>query len=347
MRHTADHTEEVQMDPIGPRCLATLEPLEEEGLSLRAQYDLSGSRTRFPSRIDLVREDVSAHRRTSMQRMSISGMQDKISVRLEKGQLVPVESNGTHILKPVPSTPLKNVHDVPANEALTMLLARDAGIRTAAFGLVRMQDGELAYVTRRFDRIGKDQKLHQEDFGALAGMSEAASGPDWKYDSSYEKIGHLVATYCSARDRDLAEYFRRVLFNFACGNGDAHLRNFSILRAADGFVEISPAYDLLSTPVHLPNDGDTALSLLEAERDGNYSAQYNALGFYSASDFLTLGDRIGVAPQTARSLVDYFTSNAFMHRSIERVRNSFLSEEACELYSKTIVDRVQKISSKI
>lgn len=345
MRHGMHQDLEAEQGPLGPRCLATLKPLDAEGLSISAQYDLSGGRFRFPSHINLVRGQVADHRRTTMQRMSISGMQDKISVRLEKMQLVPVEADGTHILKPVPSTALARAADVPANEALTMLLARESGVKTAAAGLVRMQDGELAYVTRRFDRPLRGPKLHQEDFGVLAGMTEATNGQNWKYESSYEQIGKLIGQFCSARERDLHEFFRRVIFNFVSGNGDAHVRNFSVLRAADGFVELSPAYDLLCTRVHLPQDNDTALSVLDEERDGEFSSAYNALGFYSTTDFVTLAERIGVQRAFADQTIAKFTSSEFIDRAVGLIGQSFLSEEACAVYSRTIMERIQKLTA--
>ncbi|MBA3687164.1 MAG: HipA domain-containing protein, partial [Planctomycetes bacterium] len=280
--------------PPPARCLATLAPLAAEGMVDRAQRELAGGNARFPSRIAIVRQDVVQYRLQAMQRFSISGVQDKISMRLERGRLRAVERDGTHILKPIPSSPLPLVADVPANEHVTMLAARALGIRTAACALIRLQDDELAYVTRRFDRRPDGSKLLQEDFGVLAGMSEAESGKNYKYSSSYEELGRLVALHCSARQRDLEEYFRRVVFCFAVGNGDAHVRNFSILREVDGFVELSPAYDLLCTNVHLPDESDLALSILATERHGIFSTSFEALGSYSAGDFRALAEAIGL-----------------------------------------------------
>ena len=162
-----------------------------------AQRDLAGAHVAFPARIDLVRADV-VTRQQGMRHMSISGVQDKISLRLERGQLRAVDRDGTHLLKPIPSAALHLVEDVPANEHITMLAARTLGLRTAAQGLIRLADGELAYVTRRFDRLSDGTRLHQEDLGVLLGASPATRGPNGKYEASYEEMGRVIAAHSAA-----------------------------------------------------------------------------------------------------------------------------------------------------
>ena len=149
------------MSAAHPRCLALLTPLPAEGLSPAAQQRLSGSRGGFPARLDLARSDVLRLRTETMRHMSISGMQDKISLKLTRGRLTPTASGGTHILKPIPGAALPTfTDDVPANEALTMHLAATvAGCTVAAYGLVRLGDGSLAFITRRFDRVDAQTKL--------------------------------------------------------------------------------------------------------------------------------------------------------------------------------------------
>lgn len=44
-----------------------------------------------------------------------------------------------------------------------MLSGKLLGISTADCGLLSFADGELVYITRRFDRNDGDSKLHQED----------------------------------------------------------------------------------------------------------------------------------------------------------------------------------------
>jgi len=151
-----------------PRCLSTLEPLRVEGYSATAQRRLAGGARKFPHRIELLRSDIFSYRAKVVDRMSISGVQEKISLRLHRGKLAPTATDGDYILKPAPGAEhLALRGDVPANEQLTMLIAeRVFKIESAVNGCIRLADGELAYVTRRFDRRGKD-KVPQEDFCQL------------------------------------------------------------------------------------------------------------------------------------------------------------------------------------
>jgi serine/threonine-protein kinase HipA len=347
MKHRHRETAEMTHQPRQPRCLATLEPLEEEGLSATGQRDLSGGRGQFPSHVDFSRSDMAAQTMEHMQHMSISGMQDKISLRLERNSLFPVDRDGSHILKPIPATNFKMVGDVPANEHVTMLAAKHLGIKVAACGLVRTSDDELAYITRRFDRQADGSRLKQEDFGSLAGMSADITGKAWKYDYSYEGIGRLVVKHCSAQQRDLQEFFRRVVFCYIIGNGDAHVRNFSVLRGDASLVQLSPAYDLLCTPVHIHNDSNLAMPLLNSEKEGGFSKSYEALGFYTRSDFLALAGAIGMNQTGAGKICDELSSDRAAEIIDDLVRRSFLTDEAQESYLHTVTENISKFRKSI
>jgi len=325
------------------RCFAMLTDLPTEGLSAVAQHRLSGSRARFPASLNVARKDVVRLRAETLRRMSISGVQDKISLRLVRGRLVPTETGGTHILKPVPgSGALELVDDVPANEALTMHLAEVVGGCTVAdYGLLRLADGSLAYITRRFDRVsGSDTKLIQEDCGVLAGRSQESHGMNYKYDFSYEEIGRLLMKHCTAPLPSCFEFFRRVLFSYVIGNGDAHLRNFSVLRDLDGMVRLSPAYDLLSSTIHVPQESPLALTLLA---DGEFTLAFQARGFYSAPDFREFGRRIGLTPGHLETEIERYREPRFFDVIQSKVWRSFLSAPAQEAFVRIIRDRLRAI----
>jgi serine/threonine-protein kinase HipA len=320
-----------------------LTPLPAEGLSSIAQQRLSGTRRGFPARLAIARSDVLRLRTETMRHMSISGMQDKISLKLERGRLLPTAAGGTHILKPIPGAVLPAfTEDVPANEALTMhLAALVGGCSVAAYGLVRLADDTLAYVTRRFDRLDAQTKLMQEDCSVLAGSTPATRGKNYKYDYTYEGIGRLLATYCSAPGPSCMEFLRRVLFSYLVGNGDAHLRNFSVLRDADGVVRLSPAYDLLSTHIHLPGESALALDLFV---DGEMTSSYQALGFYASADFRELGRRLALPLDlVAAELARYRAPDLFARIEL-LVRRSYLSLPAQEAFLRVVQDRLRALA---
>lgn len=172
-------------------------------------------------------------------KISIQGVQPKISVRLEvkRKSFVAVEKKGQYILKP--QNPMFS--HLPENEDLTMKLAALAGLEVPVHGLARAKDGSLFYFIRRFDRHGRGEKIAVEDFAQLAGRSR-----DTKYSYSLEKVVNLIDTYMTFPVIEKAKFFRLVLFNFLTGNEDAHLKNYSII-LLNGTYQFSPCYDLINS----------------------------------------------------------------------------------------------------
>lgn len=233
-------------------------------------------------------------------RGSISGVQSKVLLKRTRGRFEPTEHGGEYILKPVPGIPIPRFGaEVPVNEYLTMEIARKVfGISVADHELARMADGEYAYMTRRFDyRDGV--KIPQEDFCQLMNRSEASHGRNYKYDASYEECAGVVRRFCPAGKIELRKFFYRIMFNYAFANGDAHLKNFSLYASPFGDYVLTPAYDLLATSVHFPDESVLALSLFA---DGHYTPAYEARGFYSLPDFVELGDKFGLAPDSVAKM---------------------------------------------
>ena len=112
--------------------------------------------------------------------------------------------------------------------------------------------GPLVYkiAIRRFDRKGQKAKVAVEDFAQLAGLSR-----DTKYNYTMEKLVKLIDRFCTFPAVENAKLFKRVIFNFLVGNEDMHLKNYSVI-TRDDIVELSPAYDLLSSSIVLTGDID-------------------------------------------------------------------------------------------
>lgn len=293
-------------------------------------------------RLDFSVSDLNlAEIRDRTRRSSVSGVQDKVQLRRVRGGFEVVESGGDYILKPVPrNTSAELAADIPANEALTMDLAgRLFGIRTAEHALVEMKDGEPAYLTKRFDRRG-GEPIQQEDFCQLAGRSPETHGPNYKYDSSYEELAGLMRRYCPAWAVENPKVFSIVLFNYVFANGDAHLKNFSLFRSEQGDYILTPAYDLLNTSVHFPNE--PSATGLEFFADGHYSAAFERLGFYSSADFVELGAAFGVPEGEVR---EWIAGYAVRREAVERLlAASRLSSEAKARYLAKFRDRLRAIA---
>ena len=293
-------------------------------------------------RLDFSVSDLNlAEVRDRTRRSSVSGVQDKVQLRRVRGGFEVVESGGDYILKPVPrNTSAELAADIPANEALTMDLAgRLFGIRTAEHALVEMKDGEPAYLTKRFDRRG-GEPIQQEDFCQLAGRSPETHGPNYKYDSSYEELAGLMRRYWPAWAVENPKVCSIVLFNYVFANGDAHLKNFSLFRSKQGDYILTPAYDLLNTSVHFPNE--PSATGLEFFADGHYSAAFERLGFYSSADFVELGAAFGVPEGEVR---EWIAGYAARREAVERLlAASRLSSEAKARYLAKFRDRLRAIA---
>ena len=252
-------------------------------------------------------------------RISISGVQEKLSFILTKNQLRLTKKGeqGTYILKPIPRD-LKKVDEVPANEHLTMQIARQVyGVNTAENALIFFKDGTPAYITKRFDVKAEGGNWGKEDFASLAGLTKDNSGANFKYGYSYEEMGLLIQKYVSAWRVEIEKYFSRVVFNYLFSNGDAHLKNFSLLESTEGDYMLSPAYDLINTNLHV-DDADFALDK-GLFADDYKSQSCKKTGHAAKSDFFEFALRIGVTESRIEKLLYPFMQK---QKAVETLSNS-------------------------
>lgn len=263
--------------------------------------------------------------RDNRKRISISGVQEKVSVLLDGKtlRLTNEGEQGTYILKPIPRD-LKKVGEVPANEHLTMQIAEQIyGIRTARNALIFFLDGTPAYITRRFDVRADGTKWGKEDFASLAGMTESNAGPGFKYDYSYDKLGALMRKFVPAWRIEIEYYFAVVYFNYLFSNGDAHLKNFALLETVDGDYRLSPFYDLINTRMHVD---DTPFALNGGLFDNaQRSDVYLGTGYPNRIDFVKFGSILGMQDKRVEKILERF--NHVDPQQIENmIDRSFLSK---------------------
>ena len=263
-------------------------------------------------------------------RISISGVQEKLSMLLEKNvlRLTREGERGTYILKPIPRD-IRYPDHVPANEHLTMQIARQVfGINTAENAMIFFKDGTPAYITRRFDVKEDGMKWGKEDFASLAGKSSDNSGPNFKYDYSYEELGSLIRKFVPAWRIEMEKFYTLVLFNYLFSNGDAHLKNFALLESSSGDYLLSPAYDLINTRIHV-DDADFALDK-GLFKDNFRSTTYQNQGHSSFADFIEFGKRIGINESRISKISSPYLETQPMVETL--TRNSFLGEKCKRAY---------------
>ena len=207
--------------------------------------------------------------------LSISGVQPKLSVKLDKkkNELISVAKGGEYILKPQTITYV----NIPENEQCCMDMAEAFNIEVPAHCLIPLKDNSLAYIVKRFDREGVE-KFHQEHFSQILERSD-------KYDGTVEQIGKKLKKISTAPGLDSQFLFERVVFSFIIGNGDAHLKNYSVLIKGEN-IRLSPAYDFVCSRIVIPKEKwESALGI------GSNKGKKNDL---SRKDFDGLAEYLGV-----------------------------------------------------
>ena len=280
-------------------------------------------------------------------KMSISGVQDKISLSFnDSNELVPINKDGRYILKPIPRDhdSTINLEDIVQNEHLSMQISSQIfKINTAHNALIEFSDGELAYITKRFDYSLKGSekkivKVDQEDFASVLEYTSENNSKNYKYESSYEecalKIKEVIAAYIPA----LEEFYKRIVLNYLIGNGDAHLKNFSIIRDVNRTdYTLSPNYDILYTKYHLPKE--EGVMGLELFKDYDTKA-FGAMGYYTLEDFEVFAQMIGIKQKRLEKIYkDILTSQKQVYDLIDR---SYMSKDAKDSYKANYENRLRK-----
>ncbi len=270
-------------------------------------------------------------------RISISGVQEKFSVILEKNKLrlIHEAERGTYILKPIPGT-VKNGDQMPANEHLTMQIARQIfDIETAENALIFFKNGDPAYLTKRFDVREDLSKWATEDFATLAGRTTQTHGEHYKYDGNYSELFDLMKKYLPAFKMEFPKLFKLLIFNYLFSNGDAHFKNFSILETPFGDFRLSPAYDLLNTRMHV-EDSDFAL------RDGLLPK--NMAKGSIMEQLSLLAEKVEINTNQLHNILELMLSNS--DKIAKLIEASYLSERFKRNYHQAYQTRYKKLAQK-
>ncbi|MFA4839380.1 MAG: HipA domain-containing protein [Candidatus Neomarinimicrobiota bacterium] len=261
-------------------------------------------------------------------RITIPGVQAKLSLFIENSRhrnnrFTIVGLWGNFILKP----PVKNFPEMPEIEHLTMLMAEIVGIKTVPNGLIALADGELAYITRRIDRDADNGKIHMEDMCQLTGRLT-----ENKYQGSYEQIGTMIKNYSSNPLLDCQRLLEVLIFSYLTGNTDMHLKNFSLIYAPDGMIQLSPAYDLLSTRLLISEKDDPdemALTLNGKKRR------------LTPKDFQLLAERLGMNKRQYENILAGFVQA--LPKMIVATDYCFLSSEKSSEFKTILIQHAERL----
>lgn len=258
--------------------------------------------------------------------VSVPGVQAKLSMSLVKElkqksdtRLTVVGAlGGQFIFKP----PTDKYPEMPVNEHVTMRIAQAFGINAAPCSLIRLSSGELSYITKRLDRTVSGEKVHMLD---MFQITEAFD----KYKSSMEKIGKAINSFSQNTLLDKIFFFELTVFSFLTGNNDMHLKNFSMIKNATGWV-LSPAYDLLNVTILIPDDNEElALTMNGKKRK------------LKKEDFVSLGLDLGMNNKQIEGVFKRMKKNK--QKAYDLLNKSFLSDEMKQAFKKVLDERYSVI----
>jgi serine/threonine-protein kinase HipA len=241
-------------------CLFCYQPLAANGQDFHASCSKKIFGQPTPPDLPYSEEDLEPLAKKVIQsQTAVTGVQAKLSLHITGNPIGGNERRftivglwGGYLLKP----PTAWYPQLPEVEDVTMHLAQLAKIKTAPHSLIRLQSGNLAFVTKRIDRT-KNGKLAMED---MCQLTERLT--EDKYHGSYEQIAKAIQRHSVTPGLDVVNFFELVLFSFLTGNADMHLKNFSLLEQPGLGMVLSPAYDLVNTAlVHPADEEEMALTL--------------------------------------------------------------------------------------
>jgi serine/threonine-protein kinase HipA len=258
---------------------------------------------------------------------AVTGVQAKLSLHITGNNKEGTERRftivglwGGYILKP----PTALYPQLPEVEDLTMHLAAVAKIKTAPHSLIRLQSGNLAYITKRIDRTPKG-KLAMED---MCQLTERLT--EDKYHGSYEQIGKAILKYSSTPGLDVVNFWEMVLFSFITGNADMHLKNFSLLEQPGLGMNLSPAYDLVNTALVNPADEEEMALTLNGKKKK-----------LKKQDFVAAMNTLNVEEKQKENIFNKMEKA--LPKWLDLIAKSFLSDEFKVQYKSIIQERLNRL----
>ena len=310
------------------RCLYCYEPLAENEQDFHAACSKKIFGQPTPPALPYSEADLEPLAKELIQsQTAVTGVQAKLSLHITgnnkegtERRFTIVGLRGGYILKP----PTAFYPQLPEVEDLTMKLAAVANIKTAPHTLIRLQSGNLAYVTKRVDRTKKG-KLAMED---MCQLTERLT--EDKYYGSYEQIGKAILKYSTTPGLDVVNFFELVLFSFITGNADMHLKNFSLLEQPGLGMTLSPAYDLVNTALVNPADEEEMALTLNGKKKK-----------LKKQDFVAMMNTLKVEEKQQQNIFNKMEKA--LPKWLDLIDKSFLSDDFMEKYKSIILERLNRI----
>ncbi|RPE09977.1 type II toxin-antitoxin system HipA family toxin [Chitinophaga lutea] len=315
---------------MNKRCLYCYQPLPKGDFHERCSEAFFGTK-KAPLLSYSLSEMAALAQQVIERSITVPGVQPKLSLTLVSESLAAGTKNrltvvgalgGNYIFKP----PSAQYPELPQNEHLTMRIAEAFGINTVKSSLIRLQSGELSYITKRIDRTDEGEKIHMLD------MFQILEAFD-KYKGSMEKIGKALGEYSGNTLLDKLYFFELAVFCFLTGNNDMHLKNFSMITDGSNW-QLAPAYDLLNGAIVNPADTEELALTLDGKKKK-----------IKREHFTGLGQGLGLNDKQIEGVFRRFLKAKDV--AFEWIDLSFLSPALKDAYKEVFEERCMRLSGKL
>ncbi|GAA2140826.1 HipA domain-containing protein [Arthrobacter humicola] len=230
-------------------------------------------------------------------KFSLAGVQLKFSVATtDRGPTVPVSGKSGDAILKMPDG-RSDFGGVPEAEFAAMTLAKLVGLNVAPVSLVDASNIQglgrwssklpgNSLLIERYDRLPNGQRVHAEELAQVLDIPTARINAKYS-NANFESIANYISKIVGVDV--VGEVIDRIVFNIMIGNGDAHLKNWSLIYPDGRIPALSPAYDIVPTVLYLPKD-DLGLNL-------NGTKEFAAI---NAESFERLGGATGFGYKEAR-----------------------------------------------
>lgn len=308
-------------------CLFCYQPLAANEQDFHASCSKKIFGQPIPPSLPYTEEDLEPLAKEVIQsQTAVTGVQAKLSLHITGNNQDGTERRftivglwGGYILKP----PTALYPQLPEVEDVTMHLAQLAKIKAVPHSLIRLQSGNLAYITKRIDRSNKG-KLAMED---MCQLTERLT--EDKYYGSYEQIGKAIQKHSVTPGLDVVNFFELVLFSFLTGNADMHLKNFSLLEQPGLGMTLSPAYDLVNTALVNPADEEEMALTLNGRKKK-----------LKKQDFVAAMNTLRVEEKQQENIFNKMAKA--LPKWLELIDRSFMSAAFKEQYKAILTERMHR-----
>jgi len=308
------------------RCLYCYKVLNT-GMDFHSKCSSSFFGTKQAPNIPYTMDEMSTLAKEVVERsVAVPGVQAKLSMSLIEDMQETSDTRltvvgalgGNYTFKP----PSIDFPEMPANEHVTMRIAKAFGIRVVPSSLIKLASGEISYITKRIDRSPNGEKIHMID---MFQITEAFD----KYKSSMEKVGKALDSFSENTLLDKLFYFELAVFSFLTGNNDMHLKNFSMINTNQGW-SLAPAYDLLNVTIVNPEDKEELALTLQGKKKKLKKQHFDALAHGLKLTTVQI-DRVYKRMIKNKAKAHEWISNSFLSNEMQTEYNNLLNSRYRQL----------------